>query len=58
MRPMLLVVPDVITKDCFEMGTAENERPVETLLTYGPYCEWGLLNNGAKMARKTAINAC
>src|ERR1035437_8455754 len=36
-RPMLVVMPDVIAKDCFEMMTAENERPVETLFTYGPY---------------------
>ncbi len=35
-RPMLVVMPDVIAKDCFEMMTAENERPVETLFTYGP----------------------
>jgi hypothetical protein len=36
-RPMLVVVPDVIAKDGFEMVTAENERPVETLFSYGPY---------------------
>src|ERR1017187_5905362 len=34
---MLVVMPDVVAKDCFEMMTAENERPVETLFTYGPY---------------------
>jgi hypothetical protein len=34
---MLVVMPDVIAKDCFEMMTAENERPVEALFTYGPY---------------------
>ena len=36
-RPMLVVMPDVVAKDGFEMVTAENERPVETLFTYGPY---------------------
>jgi hypothetical protein len=36
-RPMLVVMPDVIAKDCFEMMTAENERPVETLFSDGPY---------------------
>ena len=36
-RPMLVVMPDVVAKDCFEMTTAENERPVETLFSYGPY---------------------
>jgi hypothetical protein len=36
-RPMLVIVPDVVAKDCFEMTTAENERPVETLFTCGPY---------------------
>jgi hypothetical protein len=30
-------MPDVIAKDCFEMMTAENERPVETLFSDGPY---------------------
>jgi len=30
-RPMLVVMPDVIAKDCFEMMTAENERPVEAV---------------------------
>jgi hypothetical protein len=34
---MLVVMPDVIAKDCFEMVTAENERPVEALFSYGPY---------------------
>ena len=36
-RPTLVIVPDVVAEDCFEMVTAENERPVETLFTYGPY---------------------
>ena len=36
-RPMLVVMPDVIAKDCFEMVTAENERPVEALFSDGPY---------------------
>jgi hypothetical protein len=27
-RPMLVVMPDVVAKDCFEMMTAKNERPV------------------------------
>ena len=36
-RPMLVVMPDVVAEDCFEMVTAENERPVETLFSYGPY---------------------
>jgi hypothetical protein len=36
-RPMLVVMPDVVAKDCFEMVTAENERPVETLFSDGPY---------------------
>ena len=36
-RPMLVVMLDVVAKDGFEMVTAENERPVETLFTYGPY---------------------
>ena len=31
-RPVLVVMPDVVAKDGFEMTTAENERPVETLL--------------------------
>jgi hypothetical protein len=30
-------MPDVVAKDCFEMMTAENERPVEALFSYGPY---------------------
>ncbi len=34
---MLVVMPDVVAKDCIEMTTAENERPVEALFTYGPY---------------------
>src|ERR1017187_1170281 len=34
---MLVVMPDVVAKDCFEMMTAENERPVETLFSDGPY---------------------
>jgi len=37
MRPMLVVMPDVVAKDCFEVVTAENERPVETLFPDGPY---------------------
>jgi len=36
-RPTLVVMPDVVAKDCFEMVTAENERPVETLFPDGPY---------------------
>jgi len=36
-RPMLVVMPDVIAKDGFEMVTADSERPVEALFTYGPY---------------------
>jgi hypothetical protein len=36
-RPMLVVMPDVVAKDCFEMMTAENERPVEALFPYGPH---------------------
>ena len=36
-RPMLVVMPDVVAKDCFEMVTAENERPVEALFSDGPY---------------------
>jgi len=36
-RPMLVVMPDVVAKDGFEMTTAKNERPVEALFTYGPY---------------------
>ena len=35
--PMLVVMPDVVAKDGFEMTTAKNERPVEALFTYGPY---------------------
>src|ERR1017187_3140404 len=34
---MRAVMPDVVAKDCFEMVTAENERPVETLFSDGPY---------------------
>jgi sortase (surface protein transpeptidase) len=34
---MLVIVPDVVAKDGFEMVTAKNERPVETLFTCGPY---------------------
>jgi hypothetical protein len=37
MRPMLVVMPDVVAKDCFEVVTAVNERPVETLFADGPY---------------------
>jgi hypothetical protein len=36
-RPMLVVMPNVVVKDCFEMMTAENERPVEALFPYGSY---------------------
>jgi len=36
-RPVLVVMPDVVAKDCFEMMTAKNECPVEALFTYGPY---------------------
>jgi hypothetical protein len=36
-RPMLVVMADVVAKDGFEMTTAKNERPVEALFTYGPY---------------------
>ena len=36
-RPMLVVMPDVVAKDGVEMVTAENERPVEALFSYGPY---------------------
>jgi len=32
-----VVMPDVVAKDCFEVVTAENERPVETLFPDGPY---------------------
>ena len=34
---MLVVMPDVVAKDCFEMTTSENERPVAALFPYGPY---------------------
>src|ERR1035437_1004283 len=34
---MRAVMPDVVAKDCFEMVTAENERPVEALFSDGPY---------------------
>jgi hypothetical protein len=30
-------MPDVVAKDGVEMVTAENERPVEALFSYGPY---------------------
>jgi len=36
-RPMLVVMPDVVAKDGFEVVATENERPVEALFTYGPY---------------------
>src|ERR1039458_7609500 len=36
-RPMLVVMPDEVEKDGFEMVTANNERPVETLFPDGPY---------------------
>ena len=35
--PMLVVMPDVIAKDGFEVVATENEHPVEALFTYGPY---------------------
>jgi len=36
-RPMLVIVPDVVAKYCFEMVTAENGRPVEALSPDSPY---------------------
>jgi hypothetical protein len=30
-RPMLVVMPDVVAKDCFEVVATENERPVEAV---------------------------
>ena len=36
-RPMLVVMPDVVAKDGFEVVATENERPVEALFPYGPY---------------------
>ena len=36
-RPVLVIVPDVVTKDCFKVVATENERPVETLFPHGPY---------------------
>ena len=36
-RSMLVVMPDVVAKDCFEVIVTENERPVEALFSYGPY---------------------
>jgi hypothetical protein len=30
-RPMLVIVPDVVAKNCFEMVATESERPVEAL---------------------------
>jgi len=36
-RPMLVVMPDVVAKDGFKVVATENERPVEALFTYGPY---------------------
>ena len=37
MRPVLVIVLDVVAKDCIEMTTAKNERPVEALFPHGPY---------------------
>ena len=37
MRPVLVIVLDVVAKDCIEMTTAKNERPVEALFPDGPY---------------------
>src|ERR1017187_9022177 len=34
---MLVVMPDVVAKDCFEVVATENEQPVEALFTEGPY---------------------
>ena len=36
-RPTLVVMPDVVAKDCFEVVATENERPVEALFPYGPH---------------------
>ena len=36
-RPMLVVMPDVVAKDGFEVVATENERPVEALFPHGPY---------------------
>jgi len=36
-RPVLVIVLDVVAKDCIEMTTAKNERPVEALFPDGPY---------------------
>ena len=62
MRPMLVVMPDVVVKDCFEVTTAENERPVETLFADGPYpplrdrvrtrcAHWRLYDSGANRSQ-------
>ena len=40
--PMLVVMPDVIAKDCFEVVATENERPVEALFPDGPYPPLGI----------------
>ena len=34
---MLVVMPDVVAKDGFEVVATENERPVEALFPHGPY---------------------
>src|ERR1039458_9973111 len=34
---MRVVMPDVVAKDCFEMMTAKNERPVEALFSDGSH---------------------
>src|ERR1019366_8492232 len=36
-RPMLVVMPNVVAKDGFEVVATENEHPVEALFTNGPY---------------------
>src|ERR1035438_2875352 len=36
-RPMLVVMPEVVAKDGFEVVATENEHPVEALFTDGPY---------------------
>src|ERR1039458_5162951 len=36
-RPMLVVMPDVVAKDGFEVVATENEHPVEALFSDGPY---------------------
>jgi hypothetical protein len=41
-RPVLVIVPDVVVKDCFEVVAAKNERPVEALFAYGPHETLGI----------------